>query len=101
VPIRYVGKGWLNRSLSQKVRLWVVLCHLNRIHSLNVIECKAKGVLPVVATNAYRRSRGIAPFILQLGTRHMYMKTAVCVMDVSTHINFYPSKWNSFEIVVV
>jgi len=55
----------------------------------------------VVATNAYRRSRGIAPFILQLGTRHMYMKTAVCVMDVSTHINFYPSKWNSFEIVVV
>jgi hypothetical protein len=96
-----VGKGRLNGSLSQKVQLWVVLCHIQRIHSLSFTECKAKGVCPVDATNAYRRSRGIAPFILQLGTRQIYIKTAVCLMDVSIHINFYPSKWNSSEIVVV
>jgi hypothetical protein len=78
-------------------------CHINRIHSLSLIllECKAKVAVPVAATNAYRRRKGIAPFILQLGTRQIYVKTAVCVMDVSIHINFYKFKWNSSEIVVV
>jgi len=101
VPVRYVGKGRLNGSLLQKVQLWVILYHINRIHSLSFTECKAKGAVPVNETKAYRRSRGTAPFIVKLGTRQIYMKTAVCVMDVSTHINFYQSKWNSSEIVVV
>jgi hypothetical protein len=83
-----VGKGRLNGSQLQKVQLWVILYHINRIHSLSFKGCKAKGTVPVDDKTAYRRSRGIAPFILELGTRQIYTKTAVCVMDVSIHINF-------------
>jgi hypothetical protein len=73
-----MGKGRLKGSLSQNVQLWVVLCHINRIHTLSFTECKAKGVVAVDATNAQRRSTGIAPFILKLGTRQIYMKKALC-----------------------
>jgi hypothetical protein len=66
VPIGHVRKGRLNGSLSQKAQLWVVLCHINRIYSLTFTDCKPKVVVPVDATNAYRRSRGIAPLFFNL-----------------------------------
>jgi hypothetical protein len=64
----------------QKVKLSVVVCYTNRTHSLISIEHKSKGtgkIVPVNATNAHRGSRGIAPFILKLGTKQICMKTVV------------------------